>query len=90
VLDPFMGTGTTAAVAKRMGRRFIGIDINPRYVELARERVRAAAPATSRCFSSIAGKDELKRIAEAEAGSAGRKAGPSTSGRLTAANCKLP
>jgi hypothetical protein len=42
VADPFVGTGTTCAVAKRMGRRFIGIDINPAYVEIARERVEKA------------------------------------------------
>ena len=42
VLDPFAGTGTTCAAAKRMGRRWIGIDIVPRYVELARDRVRCA------------------------------------------------
>ena len=42
VLDPFVGSGTTCAVAKRMGRRFIGIDIEPGYVQLAQERVDAA------------------------------------------------
>jgi len=42
VLDPFVGTGTTCVAAKRMGRRWVGIDIVPRYVELARERVRCA------------------------------------------------
>jgi DNA modification methylase len=39
VLDPFIGSGTTAVVAKRMGRRFIGFEINPDYCELARRRV---------------------------------------------------
>jgi DNA modification methylase len=39
VLDPFVGTGTTCAVAKGMGRRWIGIDVVPRYVEFARDRV---------------------------------------------------
>jgi len=39
VLDPFIGSGTTAVVAKRMGRRFIGFEINPAYCELARCRV---------------------------------------------------
>jgi modification methylase len=42
VLDPFAGTGTTCAVAKSMGRQWIGIDIVPRYVEFARDRVRSA------------------------------------------------
>ncbi len=40
VLDPFAGTGTTCAVAKRMGRRWIGIDLVQRYVEVAHDRVR--------------------------------------------------
>ncbi|WP_254823102.1 MULTISPECIES: DNA-methyltransferase [Haloglomus] len=39
VLDPFAGAGTTCLVAKRLGRRFIGIDLNPEYVALAQQRV---------------------------------------------------
>ena len=39
VLDPFMGSGTTGVVAKRHGRNFIGIEINPQYELLARERI---------------------------------------------------
>ncbi len=39
VLDPFMGSGTTAAVAKRLGRKFIGVELNPEYVELAKRRI---------------------------------------------------
>lgn len=39
VLDPFMGSGTTALVARHLGRRFIGIDINPRYVRMAERRL---------------------------------------------------
>jgi DNA modification methylase len=39
VIDPFMGSGTTAVVARRLGRRFIGFDASPRYVELARARL---------------------------------------------------
>jgi site-specific DNA-methyltransferase (adenine-specific) len=39
VLDPFIGTGTTAAVAKRMGRHYIGFEINPDYCDIARKRV---------------------------------------------------
>ena len=40
VLDPFLGTGTTAAVARRLGRHFIGIERHPAYVEAAIGRVR--------------------------------------------------
>jgi adenine-specific DNA-methyltransferase len=40
VLDPFVGSGTTAVAAKQMGRRYIGIDIEPVYAQQAQERVR--------------------------------------------------
>ena len=39
VLDPFFGSGTTGAVAKRFGRSYIGIDLNPKFCELARQRI---------------------------------------------------
>ena len=39
VLDPFMGSGTTAIVARQHGRRFIGIDLNAEYLELADNRI---------------------------------------------------
>ena len=45
VLDPFFGTGTTGAVAKRLGRRFIGIERDPAYAALARRRIAAVRPA---------------------------------------------
>ena len=39
VLDPFMGSGTTAAVSLQHGRQFVGVELNPEYLELARRRV---------------------------------------------------
>jgi len=39
VLDPFMGSGTTAVVARQHGRHFIGIDLNAEYLELANKRI---------------------------------------------------
>lgn len=39
VLDPFVGSGTTCAVAKRLGRNWIGIDVRPEQVALAKERL---------------------------------------------------
>lgn len=46
VLDPFFGSGTTGAVARKLGRHFIGIERDPAYVRLAQERIAAiqAAP----------------------------------------------
>lgn len=43
VLDPFMGSGTTALVARQLGRNFIGVELNPDYVRLARQRLANAA-----------------------------------------------
>jgi modification methylase len=45
VLDPFFGSGTTGAVARRLGRRFIGIERDPAYAQLARTRIAAITPA---------------------------------------------
>jgi len=40
VLDPFFGTGTTGAVAKKLGRDFIGIEREPAYIKVAKERIK--------------------------------------------------
>ena len=39
VLDPFMGSGTTALVAKSVGRQFIGFELNPKYIQIANKRL---------------------------------------------------
>ena len=39
VLDPFFGAGTTGLVAKKLGRKYIGIELNPEYVEIANNRI---------------------------------------------------
>lgn len=44
VFDPFTGSGTTGAVAVRLGRRFIGSEVNPAYIELAERRIKAETP----------------------------------------------
>ena len=40
VLDPFMGAGTTAVVAQRLGRDYIGFELNPDYIKIAEKRIR--------------------------------------------------
>jgi len=42
VLDPFVGSGTTAQAAKLLGRHYLGIDISPEFIELANERIGSA------------------------------------------------
>jgi DNA modification methylase len=42
VLDPFCGSGTTGKVAVKLGRDFIGIELNPEYIELAKKRIESA------------------------------------------------
>ncbi len=44
VLDPFNGTGTTGAVAKKLGRRYVGIDRDPDYAKAAMKRIAAIEP----------------------------------------------
>ena len=43
-LDPFMGSGTTAVVAKRLGRHYLGIELNPEYIKIAEKRIDGATP----------------------------------------------
>ena len=45
VMDPFFGSGTTGAVAKRLRRRFIGVERDPGYLEVARKRIAAVREA---------------------------------------------
>jgi site-specific DNA-methyltransferase (adenine-specific) len=42
ILDPFMGSGTTGVAAVKLGRRFIGIEVEPKYYEIALKRIEAA------------------------------------------------
>lgn len=53
VLDPFAGSGTTGLAALKHGRRFIGIELNPEYIEIARHRLTSKmplfAPSTEAC-----------------------------------------
>ena len=54
VLDPFAGTGTTLVVSAQLGRRWIGIEAEPRYYEAALKRLRAVQPSipAERCYDN--------------------------------------
>jgi site-specific DNA-methyltransferase (adenine-specific) len=43
VLDPFAGAGTTGVACARMGRRFLGFELDPKWVELANDRIAATS-----------------------------------------------
>ncbi len=62
VLDPFLGTGTSAAVARRLGRHFIGIDRHPAYVEAALGRLKHIKPASAEALATTPSKREMPRV----------------------------
>ena len=39
VLDPFMGSGTTGIVARKLGRKYVGVELNPEYLKMAERRI---------------------------------------------------
>jgi len=77
VVDPFVGTGTTCIVAKKMKRRWIGIDINRSYLNFAEKRLRDAGPDEPLWVvgrPKYPTKDELIRMLFGECGSKGAEA----------------
>lgn len=62
VLDPFFGTGTTGAVAKRLGRHFIGIERERAYIEAAQARIAAIEAAPESALTVSAGKRAEPRV----------------------------
>ena len=72
VLDPFMGSGSTLVAAKRRGRRFVGYDLDPMYVDIARLRVRdegtpeTPAPPTERTVADDVEADDFQARATRE------------------------
>jgi modification methylase len=62
VLDPFFGTGTTGAVARRLGRRWIGIEREKRYVKVARERIDSTLELDESAMKSMAVKRLPPRV----------------------------
>ncbi|WP_375260586.1 site-specific DNA-methyltransferase [Palleronia sp.] len=62
VLDPFFGTGTTGAVAKMLGRRFIGIEREQAYIDAAEERLSRARPYEKAALCVSQGKRAEPRV----------------------------
>jgi modification methylase len=58
VLDPFFGSGTTGAVAKRLGRRWIGLERDKGYIKLALERIAKVVPAETDTITIQAKREE--------------------------------
>jgi modification methylase len=63
VLDPFFGTGTTGAVARRLGRRWIGIEREPAYVAVAEERIASTLPLDESAMQTVPDKRGQPRVA---------------------------
>ena len=63
VLDPFFGTGTTGAVARRLGRRWIGIERESAYVKVARERIDSTLPLDESAMRTVLDRREQPRVA---------------------------
>ncbi|MBN9335507.1 site-specific DNA-methyltransferase [Devosia sp.] len=62
VLDPFFGTGTTGAVARKLGRHFIGIEREEAYIAAARNRIASIRPAVFDALQSVTPKRKEPRI----------------------------
>jgi modification methylase len=62
ILDPFFGSGTTGAVARKLGRHFIGIERDPEYAAVARERIASVRPVTDHDLVATPSKREEPRI----------------------------
>ena len=62
ILDPFFGTGTTGAVAKKLGRRYIGIEKNKEYIRIAKKRLKEIIPFDKVTLEVSQSKRHLPRI----------------------------
>ena len=62
ILDPFIGSGTTAVVAKKLQRNFIGIDNNKDYVKLAKKRIKKACILEKDVVSITPSRKELPKV----------------------------
>ncbi|MCZ7535630.1 MAG: site-specific DNA-methyltransferase [Acidimicrobiia bacterium] len=90
VLDPFMGSGSALVAAARLGRRYVGYDLDPAYVEIARRRIAeetdaqpdapGSAPDRSDASDGDAGDDGARRVISAPPPTSD---GPDFQGRAT-------
>jgi modification methylase len=71
VLDPFFGSGTTGAVAKRLGRRFVGVEREQAYIDAASARIAAVEPLPDAHVAVMTGKRAEPRVAFASLVEAG-------------------
>ena len=62
ILDPFFGTGTTGAVAKKLGRNFIGLERESLYINAAKERIKKITSPDEYCLSTTVSKKAQKRV----------------------------
>ena len=63
ILDPFFGSGTTGAVAKKLGRHFVGVEREQAYIDAASERIAAVRPLQGTDLAIIPGKRAEPRVA---------------------------
>jgi modification methylase len=71
VLDPFFGSGTTGAVAKRLGRHFVGVEREQAYIDAATARIAAVEPLAEADVTVMTGKRAEPRVAFASLVEAG-------------------
>ncbi|MGQ0661824.1 site-specific DNA-methyltransferase [Sphingosinicella sp.] len=62
VLDPFFGTGTTGAVARRLGRAWIGIEREGRYIEVARARIQSTLPLDESAMRTMGARANQQKV----------------------------
>lgn len=53
ILDPFLGSGTTAVAAKALRRHYLGFEINPKYFEISQSRLEIESPSMKKIIKKI-------------------------------------
>lgn len=66
ILDPFVGSGTTAVAAKKLGKNYIGIDSNQKYVKIAEKRLKELSKKPSLFENAINAEKQKKPYSQAE------------------------